>query len=117
VGLDFIRSNKGKAWQRGWTAGLEQLTQPTLFDLQFTEDVRVLVVDRIPGASCKAGAPIILALQPDDSVIASDAHCEIGRVAALPTEVLKAIKSASGVAIADIARVGALGDTFDVCLR
>lgn len=115
MGLEFIRTNKGRPWRKGWTAGFDALTELTLFDLTFTGDVRTLTIDRIPGTPCAAGTVLVLTLQPDDSLSASDGHCDVGR-AAPPPEILKAIKSASGVAVANVVKVGELGDTFEVSL-
>lgn len=115
MGLDFIRTNKDRPWQKGWTAGFDFLKQPTLFDPQFTGDTRSIVIDRIPGTQCEVGSSLILRLQPDDSLVAAFGHCEVGR--AVPTAaVLEAIKASAGLALGSVTKLGSLGDTAEVSI-
>ena len=113
MGLDFIHNTPGKPWQKAWNAGLDALKRPSLFDIQISEERRVITVDCNPGIALKEGVPIVLQIVEAELVVL-DGIQTVGRTNRVPQDVLEALNEASGVACGVVERVGQFGDIAEI---
>jgi hypothetical protein len=115
MGLDFIHSAVNKPWRRGWATALDQLRQPTLFDVVASESSRTVQADCHGTGRIAEGAAVLLELR-DDGLIVTSGHEHIGIVANPPAEVIEAVRELCGVHPALVERIGTFGRTIDLIL-
>ena len=116
MGVDFIRSQSGKPYNKRWDRGVDRLKEPSLFDVNFNGDCRFVTLTCENTSASKVGRDLILQLDESGSCTAFDGLLAIGTLEQPPASVVTFLTANSGIAPVTVDRIGALGGTIEVRL-
>lgn len=116
MGVDFIREQSGKPWRKRWDKGLDGLKSPGLFDVQFTNQHRMITADLESGSTLKVGDQVVVQCNAQ-SVIVCSGHRQVGAISGIAADVRAAIDGCGGVALGMVERVGLFGNNVELSIR
>jgi hypothetical protein len=116
MGVDFIREQSGKPWRKRWDKGLDRLTSPGLFDVQFTNQQRIVTADLSGGSTLKVGDQVVVQCN-GKAVIVCSGHRQVGAIQGISADVRAAIDGCGGVALGTVERVGLFGNNAELSIR
>ena len=116
MGADYIREQSGQPWRKRWDKGVDRLKMPSLFDVQFSAQQRVITVELVPGIELQAGEQLVVQCESGGAIICRG-HSRIGGTPTLPSSMQSAINNSGGVALGTVERVGLFGNTAELTIR
>jgi hypothetical protein len=116
MGVDFIREHSGKPWRKRWDKGLDRFKSPGLFDVQFTDQQRIVTADLDGGSVLKVGDQVVVQCN-GQAVIVCSGHRQVGAIQGLTLDVRAAIDGCGGVALGTVERVGLFGNNAELSIR
>jgi hypothetical protein len=116
MGVDFIRNESGKPWRKRWYKGRDLLKIPSLFDVEFSEQQRLINVDLDCDVDLRVGDQVIVQLNGSATIVSHAQLC-VGRVAACPDEIRATIAECGGVALGTVERISLFGNNAELSIR
>jgi hypothetical protein len=116
MGADFIRGQSGKPWTKRWDKGIDRLKQPSLFDVQFSLQQRVITADIDPEILVLAGEQLVVQFHAGTATVCRG-QSQIGSINCLPTDVRAAIIDCGGVALGTVERVSLFGNSAELNIQ
>lgn len=116
MGADFIREQSGQPWRKRWNNSVDRLKQPSLFDVQFGSQQRLITADIDPGMSVRAGEELVVQCGSGNAML-SRGQNRIGAVNGLPSDMRATITDCGGVALGIVERVSLFGNSVELSLQ
>ncbi len=116
MGNDFIREQSGQPWRKRWDKGVDRLKMPSLFDVHFTSQRRIVTADVDPGVQLQVGEQLVVQCQSGHATICRG-QGRIGAIRGLPTDMQSAIAISGGVALGTVERVSLFGNSAELTVR
>ena len=116
MGVDFVREQSGKPWRKRWDKGLDRFKLPGLFDVQFSNQQRMVTADLDGGSALKVGDQVVVQCN-GQAVIVCSGHRQVGAIQSIPADVRTAIDGCGGVALGTVERVGLFGNNAELSIR
>lgn len=110
MGADFIRQQSGQPWRKRWDKGVNRLKQPSLFDVQFSFQLRIITADIDPGVNVQTGDELVVHCGSDTATICRGQN-RVGAIKGLTSDVRASITDSGGVALGIVERVSLFGNS------
>lgn len=117
MGVDFIRQQAGKPYNKRWSNGVDRLKQPTLFEVEFSPECRFVTATLETDCAPVPGAEIVVQSEPAGACGVFSGHSRIATIAKAPGPVLDMLAQSHGIALATIDRIGSFGTTAELRFR
>ncbi len=114
MGLDYIRVQAGKPYEKRWAKGLNRLKTPTLLDVAFSSEARIITAAVMPGCVVREGTPCLLQVTESGELAVMSGCQQIAAVASPPSDLTKALASQHGLAPATVERVSIFGTSAEL---
>jgi hypothetical protein len=112
MGVDFIRRATPN-FRKSWNHGKHELAFPTLFTRAPDIQTRSLVAECSAIGQMIAGSAITVVAE-GDSLLTLSGTRPVGKVKSVPSEIMRRIQDAGGIAVATVRDIHPLSETFDV---
>jgi hypothetical protein len=116
MGADFIRQQSGQPWRKRWDKGVNRLKQPSLFDVQFSFQLRIITADIDPGVNVQTGDELVVHCGSDTATICRGQN-RVGAIKGLTSDVRASITDSGGVALGIVERVSLFGNSVELRLQ
>lgn len=112
MGVDFIRRATPN-FRKSWNHGKHELSIPTLFTRAPDTQKRSLVAECSAINQMRTGSAITVVAEGDWLLTLSGTQ-PVGKIRSVPTDVMRRIQEAGGIAVATICDIHPLSETIDV---
>ncbi|MEJ1961765.1 MAG: hypothetical protein WDO56_09535 [Gammaproteobacteria bacterium] len=115
MGVDFMQRS-APSFKKAWNNGKIELATPCLFTRQPGTRARSVLAQASPGGQPASGASVTVMCDDAGLVVLSGTHA-IGRIGSPPSDELKRINEAGGIALGTVGEIHPISETFDVELH